>query len=217
MQNLSSPAQPQPQQPTPQQPTRSPSPPKAFNPVLAAVAASDGIQSLMRIIHPYNPTLADELQLVVGADIIVLRSFDDGWGLGMNPITGAQGAFPLVCVANDNRSSMAPSEVPASVVPDRFSKRVSSAIFTADQMNALKTVGKEEYLRTHGYDPALDEGLPSAPPTAASYGYPSFTGSVMIDPATGMPMGVTFSEGGNSMHVYPVRDSMTSSVVTPRV
>ncbi|KAJ3210345.1 hypothetical protein HDU67_005378 [Dinochytrium kinnereticum] len=287
-----------PQQPSPSaQFTSTPAP--LVNPALAAVAATEGVvlagatnqprdsyatpppsgssESVMRIIHPYNPTLADELQLAVGQDIIVLRSFDDGWGLGMNPTTGAQGAFPLVCVVRHDelsRLSMAPSEASgagshrdqdrptsaAAAVPKRFSKRVSSAVFTADQMSALAANGaaqksghdaapmyqppmtpSEEYLRRNGYDPALDDGLPSALPTGqSSAGYPSFVGtpSMVFDPkmqrgvAPPVPSvpegyaattvvgpngtlrkGVTFSEGQNSMHVYPVRDSMGSSVV----
>ncbi|KAI8854954.1 hypothetical protein BC829DRAFT_106079 [Chytridium lagenaria] len=52
----------------------------------------------MKVIHSYTAALVDELELKAGQDIIVLKCFDDGWGLGMLPETGAQGAFPLVCV-----------------------------------------------------------------------------------------------------------------------
>ncbi|KAJ1553501.1 hypothetical protein HK405_007729 [Cladochytrium tenue] len=68
---------------------------------------------VMRVLHPYAPTLNDELELAVGQDVIVLRAFDDGWGLGVTPSNGAQGAFPLVCVtsgvasASDGASSVA--------------------------------------------------------------------------------------------------------------
>ncbi|KAJ3326714.1 hypothetical protein HDU76_012706 [Blyttiomyces sp. JEL0837] len=60
---------------------------------------------IMKVLHPYAPTLADELELQVGQEVVVLRAFDDGWGLGMNPATGAQGAFPLVCVTSTGGSS----------------------------------------------------------------------------------------------------------------
>ena len=55
---------------------------------------------IMKVLHPYAPTLADELELTAGQEVVVLRAFDDGWGLGMIPGTGAQGAFPLICVSS---------------------------------------------------------------------------------------------------------------------
>ncbi|KAJ3217448.1 hypothetical protein HDU67_007918 [Dinochytrium kinnereticum] len=132
-----------------------------INPVVAALAAANAsgrdsvatdlsgtddisvLESTMRVVHPYVATLADELQLTVGKDIILLRSFDDGWGLGMNPLTGAQGAFPLVCVVSleeASRLSMASNARPPSGAQrlQRFSKRVSSALFTSEQMAALR-------------------------------------------------------------------------------
>ncbi|KAJ3106713.1 hypothetical protein HDU96_008134 [Phlyctochytrium bullatum] len=66
---------------------------------VATVAAPRGAPLVMRIIHPYAPLLADELELHVGDEIVILRAFDDGWGLGVVPSTGAKGAFPLVCVS----------------------------------------------------------------------------------------------------------------------
>ncbi|KAJ3326715.1 hypothetical protein HDU76_012707 [Blyttiomyces sp. JEL0837] len=93
----------------------------------ATTSTTNANETLMKIIHPYAPSLADELSLELGQEVILLRPFDDGWALGMNPITGQQGAFPLVCVvpidqASKNRASLAPSEVDVT----RFSKRVSS-------------------------------------------------------------------------------------------
>ncbi|KAJ3144034.1 hypothetical protein HK101_002874, partial [Irineochytrium annulatum] len=102
-----------------------------------STASSVLTEVLMRVIHPYNPSLADELTLVPGADVILLKPFDDGWGLGLNPTTGQQGAFPLVCVqALDQRHSLAPSEA-SQGLPTRFSKRVSSAYFAPEQMAAV--------------------------------------------------------------------------------
>jgi hypothetical protein len=49
------------------------------------------------ILHSYEAQLDDELTLAMGRQIFMVRSFDDGWGLGVDPITGKQGAFPLVC------------------------------------------------------------------------------------------------------------------------
>ncbi|KAI8922110.1 hypothetical protein DFJ77DRAFT_544964 [Powellomyces hirtus] len=53
----------------------------------------------MRVLHQYVPTLADELPLQAGSEIVMVRCFDDGWALGVIPATGQTGAFPLVCVA----------------------------------------------------------------------------------------------------------------------
>ncbi|KAJ3324617.1 hypothetical protein HDV06_006510 [Boothiomyces sp. JEL0866] len=50
------------------------------------------------IIHPYNSVLDDELSLVEGKAVYLLKAFDDGWGLAVDPETGKQGAVPLVCV-----------------------------------------------------------------------------------------------------------------------
>ncbi|KAJ3189072.1 hypothetical protein HK101_008964 [Irineochytrium annulatum] len=67
-------------------------------PAAALASAASANPLVMTITHPYAPTLADELELVLGQEIVVLKAFDDGWGLGLIPSTGAQGAFPLVCV-----------------------------------------------------------------------------------------------------------------------
>ncbi|KAJ3206798.1 hypothetical protein HDU67_007942 [Dinochytrium kinnereticum] len=80
--------------------------------VVAAVAASpQGGALVMRVIHPYAPTLADELELSKGQEIVILRAFDDGWGLGLIPTSGMQGAFPLVCVSTGATSSSSGSEM----------------------------------------------------------------------------------------------------------
>ncbi|KAH9276479.1 hypothetical protein BSLG_007954 [Batrachochytrium salamandrivorans] len=68
------------------------------------------------VLHPYEPTLPDELQLNVGSDIIMVRSFDDGWALGFDPSTSKQGAFPLVCVAEIDDQSTVISAAPTTVL-----------------------------------------------------------------------------------------------------
>ncbi|KAJ3084436.1 hypothetical protein HDU99_000867 [Rhizoclosmatium hyalinum] len=57
---------------------------------------------VMRVVHPYTPTnpeIQDELTIVAGQDLIMLAEFEDGWGMGMLPLTGQKGAFPMPCVA----------------------------------------------------------------------------------------------------------------------
>lgn len=51
------------------------------------------------VVHPYPPQMGDELALHVDDIICMALRFDDGWGLGMNIMTGHKGAFPLVCVS----------------------------------------------------------------------------------------------------------------------
>jgi hypothetical protein len=55
-------------------------------------------------IHPYEATLDDELSLIPGQQFIMLKSFDDGWALGL--MDGKQGAFPLVCIETLDAAGM---------------------------------------------------------------------------------------------------------------
>ncbi|OAJ37675.1 hypothetical protein BDEG_21672 [Batrachochytrium dendrobatidis JEL423] len=69
-----------------------------------------------RVLHPYEPTLPDELRLEVGLEIIMVRAFDDGWALGFDPNTSKQGAFPLVCVAETDDQSTIITTAPNTVI-----------------------------------------------------------------------------------------------------
>jgi hypothetical protein len=67
------------------------------------------------ILHSYTPALDDELKLEEGKYVFLVREFDDGWALGVDP-SGKQGAFPMVCVDTSSntekrRSSMILSKV----------------------------------------------------------------------------------------------------------
>ncbi|KXN72175.1 hypothetical protein CONCODRAFT_69221 [Conidiobolus coronatus NRRL 28638] len=53
---------------------------------------------LYRVAYPYQAVLEDELSLKFNQVIYLITSFDDGWGLGRNVLTGVQGAFPMACV-----------------------------------------------------------------------------------------------------------------------
>ncbi|KAJ3370306.1 hypothetical protein HDU91_006306 [Kappamyces sp. JEL0680] len=81
----------------------------------------------MKVLHPYDATLDDELTLVPGTNIYMVRSFDDGWALGVDPRTGDQGAFPLVCA---EELQDAPVQAPAAeeIDPERINRRHSSMI-----------------------------------------------------------------------------------------
>ncbi|KAJ3144289.1 hypothetical protein HK101_002744, partial [Irineochytrium annulatum] len=51
--------------------------------------------SLVRVKHPYNAELPDEVDLKVGDLVEVERRYDDDWGKGLNTRTGIRGHFPL--------------------------------------------------------------------------------------------------------------------------
>ncbi|KAI8844958.1 hypothetical protein BC829DRAFT_491728 [Chytridium lagenaria] len=78
--------------------------------------------------HPLlRADLADELELVKGQEMVILRAFDDGWGLGLVPSTGAQGAFPLVCVSTGASSSSESDGESLRAPQDRLSALMSHA------------------------------------------------------------------------------------------
>ncbi|KAJ3160367.1 hypothetical protein HDU86_000701 [Geranomyces michiganensis] len=147
---------------------------------------SDILNIPMRVLHHYVPTLTDELPLQAGTEIIMVKCFDDGWALGVNPSTGQTGAFPLVCVAasesverNVPPVARAAAERARSPVLDRvsdmtFAKRVSSqqylsrvdlsqlaAITTADGMHrSLGEVRPSPAEKTSALLQALDNSIP---------------------------------------------------------
>ncbi|KAJ3242236.1 hypothetical protein HDU77_010798 [Chytriomyces hyalinus] len=69
-----------------------------------AVAQAGTVQKIgsfgviMRVMHAYAATMQDELSLVVGNDVIMLTAFEDGWAMGLEPMKGLKGVFPLACV-----------------------------------------------------------------------------------------------------------------------
>ncbi|KAJ3202132.1 hypothetical protein HK099_001981, partial [Clydaea vesicula] len=122
---------------------------------------------MMVVVHPYYATLADELQLEVGADLILISSFDDGWALGMNPITGQQGAFPLVCVSKPDeliakgfdRQSLSNKRNSTFVTEPTISNRNSSQIFDKQGLAG----------RQSGYSPPLPIQSSAKNPTVSQF------------------------------------------------
>ncbi|KAJ3272645.1 hypothetical protein HDV01_005392 [Terramyces sp. JEL0728] len=77
------------------------------------------------IIHSYTSVLDDELPLVEGKSVYLLKAFDDGWGLAVDPESGKQGAVPLVCV--EEATEDAAVQIDRSRESEvRISKRLSS-------------------------------------------------------------------------------------------
>ena len=122
-------------------------------------SSMDISNSIMCIIHPYDSTLDDELTLEVGGTVILLKSFDDGWALGLDTKTGARGAFPMICVVADDGLALSHTTIEdtssAGVKRQsrtRFSKRISSAMASAEQMSALNALAEvsQELLKARG-------------------------------------------------------------------
>ncbi|KAI9091131.1 hypothetical protein DFS34DRAFT_597299 [Phlyctochytrium arcticum] len=143
---------------------------------------------VMRVLHPYDPTMEDELPLIAGTEIVMVRAFDDGWALGAIPATGQQGAFPLVCVAHVDEvpdhiwhdlvasSTQGPQYQPAPLsptalspapnnnyrIPQDINKRVSSQRFSKVDLSrlSLATLGKTSGAQRN---PHHDSNNPWAP------------------------------------------------------
>ncbi|KAJ3096188.1 hypothetical protein HK100_005629, partial [Physocladia obscura] len=100
------------------------------------------------VILSFRALKHDEMELVVGDIVIVKESYDDGWCLGSNPMTGASGFFPLDCL----------SEVPIGNGPgkakSKFNNRVSS-IYGHEGL-----VDDGSYYVKFDYYPAMSDELP---------------------------------------------------------
>jgi hypothetical protein len=97
-------------------------------------------------IHPYEATLDDELSLVPGQTFVMLKSFDDGWALGL--MDGKQGAFPLVCVEEldkngmlkENSSAFPPTPQETVIHPEhKIARRLSSMILNDLAKNGTRS------------------------------------------------------------------------------
>ncbi|RWS09395.1 uncharacterized protein B4U79_04172 [Dinothrombium tinctorium] len=61
----------------------------------ASSSSSSGKQQkLYRVLYPYKPQQADELELLAGDILTVTMQCDDGWYLGHSTLTGQYGTFP---------------------------------------------------------------------------------------------------------------------------
>lgn len=65
---------------------------------LNSPASFQNTPALYVVRYSYDPQLPDELGLEEGRTLQVLRIFDDGWAIGLDPDTGREGVFPLACV-----------------------------------------------------------------------------------------------------------------------
>jgi len=56
--------------------------------------------SVMTVVQEFEPRMEDELALQINDRILLLKVFDDGWGVGLNQMTGKQGVFPMEYVVS---------------------------------------------------------------------------------------------------------------------
>ncbi|KAJ3031215.1 UNVERIFIED_CONTAM: SH3-domain kinase binding protein 1 [Siphonaria sp. JEL0065] len=132
----------------------------------AANNAAANANTVYRVLHKYDAALDDELDLIVGNDIIVLQEFDDGWAKGMEPASGSVGLFPMTCVGpaftgvNTNNSKY------SSV----YSKRTSSISTKSTQFNKSSSAGGNDTSR------ATSSLGPTAATTSASKNQVALTG-----------------------------------------
>ena len=62
---------------------------------VAKTPASGLPSNYLRAAHAYNPRLADEIQLLPGDILYLIKAYDDGWAKAYNLRTGKEGIFPL--------------------------------------------------------------------------------------------------------------------------
>ncbi|KAL7410674.1 hypothetical protein BDY24DRAFT_171696 [Mrakia frigida] len=83
---------------------------------------------VVTVLWAYSSTLPDELDLRPGMKLRIVRLYDDAWATGelvSGPLSGRQGAFPLVCVTLNGAP---PSQGDASsIAPSRHSSDASLA------------------------------------------------------------------------------------------
>ncbi|KAJ3385681.1 hypothetical protein HDU84_002075 [Entophlyctis sp. JEL0112] len=71
---------------------------RAANYPPSGAANAGGIMTrVVMVVYAYAAQQADELTLVPGARVSVVKEFEDGWALGVLLETGRKGAFPMTC------------------------------------------------------------------------------------------------------------------------
>ncbi|TPX35548.1 hypothetical protein SmJEL517_g02061 [Synchytrium microbalum] len=130
-----------------------PSTPQASSPGSPRPGTPD--QKSVIVLHAYTAAAIDELELVPGHEIMFIKSFNDGWGLGVDTVTGKQGAFPLVCTTEPssagNPASAAttmvktpPIAVTAGPPLSDMPRRVSSQSYSTADVSQYGTMGTDD-------------------------------------------------------------------------
>ncbi|KAJ3223497.1 hypothetical protein HDU81_009146 [Chytriomyces hyalinus] len=131
-------------------------------PKLAATTTTTTTKhEIVKVIHSYAPAAVDELDLVEGDDLILIKRFDDGWAVGMQPVSGRQGVFPLICVATSTAATTV-KDKGGFIDTTRLSKRMSSvASRSSSPLNPGQT--KEKVPVLFGYEALQEDELTLVP------------------------------------------------------
>jgi hypothetical protein len=84
----------------------------------------------MKVVHSHKSNQTDELELKKNATVYMVHAFDDGWALGVDIVSGKQGAFPLVCcqfVDGEQESNFISPSSPTQL-NDNIGRRMSSMV-----------------------------------------------------------------------------------------
>ncbi|TPX44751.1 hypothetical protein CcCBS67573_g10397 [Chytriomyces confervae] len=133
-------------------------------PKLAATTTAPIItkHEIVKVIHSYAPAAVDELDLVEGDDLILIKRFDDGWAVGMQPVSGRQGVFPLICVATAEATPKS-GEKGGFIDTTRLSKRMSSIASRSSSPLNAGGQGKDKVPVLFGYEALQEDELTLVP------------------------------------------------------
>ena len=103
----------------------------------------------MLVVHAYSSDMDDELDITPGMSVYMVRAFDDGWALGVDPQTGLQGAFPMICVQDlgADRSSLYSSYLDRNSIGHRQSSMlIRNSLAATPRKNTKSKVPFSLYL-----------------------------------------------------------------------
>ncbi|KAJ3232798.1 hypothetical protein HDU77_000789 [Chytriomyces hyalinus] len=137
--------------------------------------------TIVRVVHSYEAVQPDELDLVVGENIVVLDAFEDDWALGLLPGTGRKGAFPLACTVRfddevilahinsiqtqvEELSQKLESNVKAKSLPRASRHKLSPGEELIAKLHAFSRAGHQQ---NHHINTSI--GIPSKPAATARH------------------------------------------------
>ncbi|KAI9350269.1 hypothetical protein BDR26DRAFT_581835 [Obelidium mucronatum] len=125
------------------------------------------------VIREYAPLRDDELKLEFGKDVILLKSFEDGWGKGYEPQSGSIGMFPLTFVVRkEEKETVLGEDAEKLAATIQLSTRSSSL----SEMNESYVKTKADVMEAIGEEGEA-EGNPD---NSATYHVLSFDGFLRV-------------------------------------
>ncbi|KAJ3232205.1 hypothetical protein HDU81_003253 [Chytriomyces hyalinus] len=119
-------------------------------------AAIPGVENkIWQVSHAYEPARSDELKLIPGHSVVIVRDFGDGWAEGIDLLNGDGGVFPLSCVTDPNVARKMSSRVPI-VAPIILQREAS-------QRRPGSRTGSNHYIVIRPYKAVLPDELSLIP------------------------------------------------------